>query len=347
MESNVDKLSYCIQIFCLILLTPFFQKNVHTAESRTLYAVSSLRCHLQHLNETNKDQFFVKFEDEDVRELWEEAVHSEYISLIEQAKYYYDRHHYTDALDHLDYTWDRLLSYQNFDKNPFINKSMKNEIAPYLLPHNHPSTPILDIIFSQSRVTSNIDTIKQAGFKILHVKDSSHIVVARHPAVSNYLFKIYPDEEVRTRLNKPSWKWLVDRCAGVEIIRKLIKKKKIEHFVVPQKWLYPLPPIPVEGVQHPILLLATDMHLVSRKETKEAWKTKVTKQHLDELYIILSHGCGSNFLSSNVPYTQNGKFTFIDTEYPHRKINLSKVKLYIDPLLHSYWDDLVAKGGKK
>ena len=50
---------------------------------------------------------------------------------------------------------------------------------------------------------------------------------------------------------------------------------------------------------------------------------------------------------NNVPYTQNEKFTFIDTEYPYRDIDLSKVKPYIDPALHAYWDQLVIKGGKR
>lgn len=124
------------------------------------------------------------------------------------------------------------------------------------------------------------------------------------------------------------------------------KKNKIKHFTVPDKWIYPLPPLPAQGVQHAIVLLVKDMNLVSREEIKEAWKTHVTPRHLDELYIILSHGCGSNFLSSNVPYTKDGKFTFIDTEYPKRKISLNKVKLYIAPELHPYWDELV-KHAKK
>jgi len=228
-----------------------------------------------------------------------------------------------------------------------LNKNIKSKITPYLIPETHPKKVILDNIFSTTRVTSNLETLEQAGFQITHIKDSSFIIVAKHPSLKNYLFKLYLDSDSRTRLNKPSWQWLVDRCRGAQIIRTLIKKKKIKHFVVPKKWLYILPPIPAQGTQHLLVLLAEDMRLVSKSETKEAWKTVVTPEHLDELYCILSHGCGSNFLSSNVPYTQDGKFTFIDTEYPHRKINLEKIKLYIDPQLHEYWDNLVKTGNKR
>lgn len=155
--------------------------------------------------------------------------------------------------------------------------------------------PNLDAIFSQFRVTANLDSLRQAGFEIHYVKESSFIIVASHPFLPNYLIKLYPDSETRTRLNKPSWQWLVDRCEGAKRIRKLIKKKKIKHFTVPDKWLYPLPPIPTTGIQHPVILLVTDMNLAEKGETREAWRTQITTEHLDELYNILSHGFGSNF----------------------------------------------------
>lgn len=109
---------------------------------------------------------------------------------------------------------------------------------------------------------------------------------------------------------------------------------------MPDKWLYLLPTFQNSSNYHLVLAIVTDMNILSREERKKAWKTVPTKKHLDELYYILSHGAGSNFLSSNVPYTKEGKFAFIDTEYPKRSISLDKVKLYIDASLHPYWDHL-------
>jgi hypothetical protein len=337
----------CLLFSCFFsfLSTSTFAQNSLRDNEQALYAISSLRCHLQQLN--NASDLDIPFSEEDVDQLWIDAENAEFSELLDEAKCYYDQSTYEQAAVHLDSLWNHALAYQNFDKNPYIDKSMKKLIAPYLIPEKHPSKPILDAIFSHSRVTSSLDTLKEAGFNILYVKDSSYVIVAKHPLLDKYLFKLYTDNEVRTRLNKPSWKWLVDRCEGAERIRKLIKKKKIKNFVVPDKLIYPLPPIAANGVQHPIVLMVTDMQLVSRDETKIAWRTVVTKKHLDELYIVLSHGFGSNFLSSNVPYSKTGKFAFVDTEYPYRKIGLTKVKLYIDPSLHAYWDELVKKGGKK
>ena len=287
----------------------------------------------------------MSFDEEEVDQLWQAATKlpEEYNSLLQQAKYHCDLADYSEAQDHLDCIRKHLGEYPNFDRNPLIHKWMRYEMASHLLPLSHPMKPILDEIFSFSRVTKNLDTLQQAGFKILRLQASSFIVIAEHPRVKGYLFKIYPDSERRTRYDKPSWRWLLDRCIGAKRIRKIIAKNKIKHFTVPDKWIYPLPPFPTQGVQHVVVLIAKKMHLVSGQETREAWMTQVTTQHLDELYTILKHGCGSNYLSGNIPYTKEGKFTFIDTEYPKRSITLSKIKPYIAPELHPYWDHLIGK----
>lgn len=326
----------CLCIYCF---------HLYGTEEDSLYTISSLYNHIQQINDEESSGSQIPF-DEEIDQLWQAGENSEYKSLLQQAKYYYDQADYREVSNHLDYLWGHLLAYPNFDKNPVIYKSMKAEIAPYLLPQNHPMKPVLDDIFSRSRITHSVETLKEAGFDILFIKDSSFIIVARHHRVPGYLFKMYLDSEIRTRLNKPSWKWLVDRCIGAKRIKKIIKQNKIKHFTVPDKWIYPLPPIPAQCIQHPVILLVQDMNLVKRAETIEAWKTQVTRKHLDELHAILSQGCGSNFLSSNVPYTKDGKFTFIDTEYPKRSITLSKVKIYIASELHAYWDEITKKAKK-
>lgn len=104
--------------------------------------------------------------------------------------------------------------------------SASSEIKPYLIPSDHPLKSTLDALFSQSRVTENLETLQAAGFRILHVKESSFMIVASHPSLPGYLLKLYVDSDTRTRYGKPSWKWLKDRCKGAERIRKMIAKKK-------------------------------------------------------------------------------------------------------------------------
>jgi hypothetical protein len=219
---------------------------------------------------------------------------------------------------------------------------MQERIAPYLLPLTHPFKPALDAIFSASRPTENEASLAQAGFATIAVKKNTYVHVVRHPAVPGYVFKLHLDSELRQKLQKPGWFWLANRCEGAEKIRHLIKSKKIKHFVAPDKWLYPLPYSPNPNAKS-VVLLATDMRLVSHSKSQQAWK-KAGHRVLEELYIVLSHGYGSWFLTGNVPYTKSGKFAFIDTEYPKREISLGKVKHYLSEEMQAYWEWLIIAG---
>lgn len=237
--------------------------------------------------------------------------------------------------------------YPNFSDNPLFTPFMRGETAPFLIPLSHPIKPILDAIFSQSRAIADEKALGEAGFQILYSQESSFIRVARHPALPGYLFKIYLDNEIRIKGGKPGWYWLKERCEGAKKIRRLIKKKGLRHFVVPEKWIYPLPLFPSSSgpIFQPIVLVVTDMNLVTREETKWAWKNLATVEVLDELYTILSHGYGSFFLTGNIPYSRVGQFALIDTEYPKRVINLKKVKGYLSEEMGAYWEFLIKKGG--
>jgi hypothetical protein len=130
----------------------------------------------------------------------------------------------------------------NFRDNCFLNKEMQSRIAPHLLPSDHPMRLKVDAIFSQSRVVESKRTLLDAGFVIIAgPMPHSFVIVARHPEVPGYVFKLYPDSEKRCRKNVPHWRWLVRRCEGAQGIRNIIKRKNIRHFTVPDKWLCVLP----------------------------------------------------------------------------------------------------------
>ena len=239
--------------------------------------------------------------------------------------------------------------YGNSADNPLFKSSTRQKIAPYLLPLDNSLKPVLDAIFLPARVTANASTFEAAGFVTVCAQQSSCVRVAKHPEVPGYLFKVYLDSEVRQKEDQPGWKRLKQRCRSVAKIRALINRKHLNHFVVPDKWIYPLPYYPISPgpIDQPIVLLVTDMNLVDRNQTKFAWKNLATKEILHELYIILSHGYGSSFLTGNIPYTQSGKFALVDTEYPRRAIKMKNVKKYLSSEMAAYWDRLVKSDGKK
>lgn len=237
--------------------------------------------------------------------------------------------------------------YPNLKNNSLIDYRMQLQIAPYLLPIDHPMKPMLDSIFSQSRVIENERTLVDAGFEIIAgPMPYSFIIVARHPMIPGYVFKIYLDSESRSRKNLPHWKWLFYRCTGAEGIRKIIKRKNIRYFLVPDKWLYILPTYPYSSAMNlqPIILMETDMEPESAEVTERMWKTGITRDHLDELYSIFKHGHGGPgivMLTDNVPFTKKGKFAFTDTEDPQGGAKLRYVKQFISEEFQEYWDSLI------
>lgn len=228
--------------------------------------------------------------------------------------------------------------YENFDNNPGLDQEMKKAIKPYLLPLDHPMKAPLDLIFSESRALKNRETFINAGFNILFARPMSYICVAKHPLLPGYLLKVYLDNETRQKEDTPGWKWLANRCKAAEKIRKLIKKQKLEHFSVPDKWLYPVPV--TENSQQPVILIVTEMNILNSRKTKKAW-SETTEKQLDELYCILSHGYASTDLINNIPYTKEGKFTCIDTEYIKRNHKYRRIKPYLSEPMQVYWTELV------
>jgi hypothetical protein len=242
-----------------------------------------------------------------------------------------------------------LSNYPNLHGNPLLNHQMRTHIAPYLLPLDHPMKPVLDAIFSQSRVVESEQSLVNAGFEwIAGPMPFSYIIVVRHPMVPGYVFKLYLDSEIRSRKEIPHLTWLARRCAGARGIKKIIERHNLRRFSVPDKWLYILPPHSFFTTlqSEAVVLIETDMQPESHEVSKRMWQTAITRKHLDELYLILKEGYGGNgtiSLFCNVPFTKRGVFAFTDTEDPRQCIEpkLKHVKKYISKEMQAYWDKLI------
>lgn len=236
-------------------------------------------------------------------------------------------------------------SYPGFDDHPYLTKKMRDIMRPYLLPLNHPVKKTLDKICLHSRIILNPETFKESGFHVLHHQRISKIRVASHPELNGYLVKVYLDCETVDLKKTPGWLRLARRCEGAKNVRDLIKRKGLKHFTVPRKWLY-FPPVDhlPEGytrkTMQPALLVVTDMNIVSLEESLDAWWNKISTEHLDELYCILSHGFASAYLPFNIPYCKNGKFACVDTENPKREVKVKIARPYLSPEMLAYWDRL-------
>ncbi|MBA3958139.1 MAG: hypothetical protein H0X51_07090 [Parachlamydiaceae bacterium] len=229
------------------------------------------------------------------------------------------------------------------EKHPYMSNVEQTKIKPYLLPTKHPIYNTLQSIFTVQRATLNSETLASAGFNNRFTQPRSFIRVVSHPATPGYLFKLYLDSETRIKKNTPGWQWLVNRAKNATIIQSIITRKKIKHFVVAKKWIYQLPTYPLPPLNDPNytpkgeILVVEDMNLVSKEENAHAWKTVITKEHLDEFYKIISSAGGSSYRIDNVAYTKSGKFAFIDTEYTNRTVDRVSITKYLSPKMANYW----------
>jgi hypothetical protein len=355
-------------------------KDDSDAYQKAFYALSSLAFYLE---ETIADMSphkkpileKIKFSESDVADLWHTtSSYSVITSEIQKAQdYYYQAvkqhedqgvcielckkaHHIVQAVWYSlnPYTTreklatDTRIRYPHFDDNPYITSKMRDKMRPYLLSLNSTLKASLDKIFSPSRIMHDKKSFTKAGFINLFNQRYSRIKIAKHPALPGYLLKVYFDTDVLKKC-EAGWDCLTERCQGAENVRRLIKEKNLEHFSVPDKWLYPASVSKIssktKSVQ-PVVLVVTDMNLVSIEESTKAWRKKVTHKHLDELFCILSHGFASQSLPKNIPYSKNGTFACIDTEYPKRTyVNFNLAREFLAPEMKAYWDHLVRKGG--
>lgn len=339
--------------------------------NESFYAISSLSYYFE--NRVEED--FINFDQAKIEDLWKVAFQEPLtVKLVEKARYQSEQGNNARALQFLMKAWSQLsldydkgleldesydfaypytrhnYYYPNFNDNPLITKEMRQRMERYLVPLRHYLKPRLDKIFLHTRVVESDLTLSQAGFLVRCIAPSSHLRISSHPSIEGYIFKLPIDSDLRKKKGRPAWDWLADRCKGAENVRKLIKKEKLVYFVVPDKWIYPLPALPApqttEVEQQPIVLIATDMELVSYDESRQAWRTVITHEHLDELYCILSHGYSSGCVIINIPFTIHGKFACVDTEYPQRKPRFASVRNFLSDEMLAYWDELIQSGGK-
>ncbi len=363
-------------IICLGSSVLFAQKD---ANEGCFYAAGSLLYHLEALQEACEESEKIHFSEENLSRLWSKVEQHKYSinhKLIKNCYFNalstsHDAADFATAKNWLEALRKQLQDtflpeqtvvnaigkrvadqpYPNFDDNPSMTKKMRAKMRRFLIPLNHPLKASLDTIFFHSRVTCNAHSLLHAGLIPLFNKPqpNTFIQVVKHHNLPDVLIKLYYDHEIRQKEKKPGWAWLVKRCQGAENIRNLAEKKSFKYFCVPDKSLYPLPA--AQGKEstptapQPVILVVTDMKLVSEAETERAWKNIITPAHLEELYAILNHGYASCWLVHNIPYTIYGKFACIDTEHPKRKLDLGKVRPYLSDEMCRQWDELVQAGG--
>ena len=179
-----------------------------------------------------------------------------------------------------------------------------------------PIFPLVAKLFTDSKTFDSFDHFSSAGFSL--VDHSPHKMMAgAHKRAPGYLFKKYDND----RSGKEQLRNYMHRIEGARLIRNFIAEHGFSRVMVPKKWLYELPP----SFPERYLIVAEKVDLVSREDTEAAYD-RISKKQMQELATILYYFRGLNSTPSNLPFTEDGKIAFIDTErWHHDKDFLRKV----------------------
>lgn len=220
-----------------------------------------------------------------------------------------------------------------------------NQIEPYLIPNEHPIKIKLDAIFSQKRAVADEASFKKAGFKWYKRRSEHHVYVAKHSKMKGYLFKLLLDSNI----GKDDFDMCLRRVRGASEIRKAIAQhgyKKL--FKVPQKWVYILPDTPEPPSQYDkrkVIVVAEKMDILNDYDNESCWKSSsyVNKNLLICLHTLISEvGLLDSVYVDNIPFCEDGKIAFIDTEHFHIwPVPESRLTQRLPKKYRGFWVDLI------
>lgn len=232
-------------------------------------------------------------------------------------------------------------------QNPHVDPAVWNGVAPYFLPENHPVKSKLDRLFKK-RVTQNAKTLKKAGFTQPEPMRFSKTIVTRNHNVPGYMFKFFSDEQ-RDIID---WKRCLRRVSGAIYIQEALNKYGLNHlFVVPAKFIYPLPaePSPPAHLQRKnFIVVENEIDLYTGKDNNRMWKTPVINPvTLTWIYLLMQElGLNDSPYNFNMPVTKDNRVAFIDTEHHHKwPVPFNKLWQFLSPEMMDFWNKLCEKGG--
>lgn len=233
-----------------------------------------------------------------------------------------------------------------YEKSPHVSEDAWNIVEPYFLPLDHPMKTALDKIFNVYRATASHQALKKAGFSFKLPRDDRRVTVAKHSKLKGLLIKIFLDTQ---NTHQEEWKMWIRRIQGAQCIQAGLDKHGYNHIMkTPQKWIYPLPPTPLEGegqFRQNFILVVENMRILSEEENRVKYRLAMNKEKMDALYIMLTeYVLIDSVYLDNIPFSKDGKIAFIDTEHFLTKLKplkLHRLTKYFSPIMQEYWRHLI------
>ena len=199
-------------------------------------------------------------------------------------------------------------------RSPLTPEQIERELAA-----TRDSLPIfaqLADLFTDPKMFDSFGRFSAEGFKLVDHAPYK-IMAGSHKRARGYVFKKY-NNGWRDKKQLGNY---MHRIEGSRLLRSFIAEHGFTRVTAPKKWLYALP----TEFPAPYLLVVEKVDLVSREDTWRSY-AHISKQQTQELATILYYFRGLNTTASNLPFTEDGKIAFIDTErWHHDKDLLRKV----------------------
>lgn len=163
---------------------------------------------------------------------------------------------------------------------------------------------LLPKLFTNRKMFDSYDRFGDEGFKL--VDHAEHkIMSGGHKSTPGYLFKKYSNDkdgvdQIRNYMR---------RIEGAKLLRTFIADQGFSRVIAPRKWLYELP----RDFPERYLLVVEKLDLVSKSDTLRKYD-RISSEQTRELATILYYFRGLNSTAANLPFTEDDKIAFIDTE---------------------------------
>jgi hypothetical protein len=195
-------------------------------------------------------------------------------------------------------------------RNSVTNEQIRRELA-----ETDASLPIasqLADLFTDRKMFDSTKAFEKAGFRL--IAHAPHKIMSGfHKGARGFLFKKYNNDKP----GKKQIKNYMRRVEGARLMRKFITERGFQHVVAPHKWLHELP----SGFPERYLVVADKLDLLDDDATKRKYD-RIREDQMHELATMLFYFRGLNSWTKNLPFTEDGKIAFIDTERWHRDKDL-------------------------
>lgn len=226
-----------------------------------------------------------------------------------------------------------------------IEKAQKI-VSSYLMPEDHPIKAELDACFKKSRVTFNLESLKKAGFNRSFPRKYTRLIVTKHSKFPGYIFKLYLDVQRYHSDEFEFVQWAARVEGGIKIREYIQAAGTEELFCVPDAWIYQLPDKPKcpEGyIPKNYILVEQEMNLISSEENEQLWKSdEIAKETLENLFCMIADiGLEDCLKPDNLPFTEEGRIAFIDTESYGKKVKFKHLIPFLSESNQDYWKHLI------